>query len=163
MKKRNRHGFTLIEIIAVLLLLGILAASVMISLAPMVQGLAQVQTNTETAQKARLAMARISRELTTITNISAAGALSMTYQFLVPAGLTTYATWHHTLAWSGVPGQPVTLQGVPLVDQVHHFALSLSPGPPLAIDVELALDNRYGIDTFISRVIPRNIPEGAGP
>ena len=54
-----KTGFTLVEMAATLLLVGILAVSVTISLLPMSQALMQVRDNSAAAQKARLAMARI--------------------------------------------------------------------------------------------------------
>lgn len=162
MKTKRQQGFTLIEIIAVLLLVGTLAATVMVSLVPMVQGLAQVQTNTETAQKARLAMARIERELTTITDIAAFGTATITYRFLVPLSGDTYAEVSRILSWDGV-GSPVTLDGVPLVDHVAHFELNRVPGPPESIDVTLVMNNGVGTDAYTTRVVPRNILNGGGP
>lgn len=163
MKKREQHGFSLIEAIAVLLLVGILATTVVISLLPMVQGLTQVQENTETSQKARLAMARISRELTTVTNIVALSSSAITYQFLVPAGASTYAALQHTISWNGSSGSPVLLEGVPLVDRVDDLQFTAIAGDPLALDVALTLHNGVGVDLFAMRIIPRNIPAGGAP
>lgn len=162
MKTNRQHGFTLIEIIAVLLLVGMLAATVMVSLVPMVQGLAQVQTNTETAQKARLAMARIERELTTISDLPAIGTASITYRFLFPVSEDAYMDVQRTLSWDGA-GNPVELDGVPLVDNVADFELNYVAGPPEAIDVVLVMNNSAGTDAYTTRVVPRNILNGGGP
>ena len=49
-------GFTLIELIATLLLVAIMGVSLVISLLPMSEALTQVRANSSAAQKARLAM-----------------------------------------------------------------------------------------------------------
>lgn len=95
-----KTAFTMIEVIATLLLVSILALSVAISLLPITQALMQVRANADTAQKARLAMSRISRELTTVTNVVSIGESDITYDFLVPVG-AWYAVRRHTLAWDG--------------------------------------------------------------
>jgi prepilin-type N-terminal cleavage/methylation domain-containing protein len=162
MKKNCQKGFTLIEIIAVLLLVGTLAAAILTSLVPVIQGLAQVQTNTETAQKARLAMARMERELTTITEIVSSGGASITYRFLFPVSMDAYTIITRTLEWNG-PGNPVRLDGVPLVDSLLNFEINHEPGPPHAIDLTLVMNNSVGADTFTTRVVPRNILNGVLP
>ena len=116
-----KKGFTLIEVIATLLLVAILAVSMVISLLPMTQGLMQVRANTGTAQKARLAMSRIAREFTTISNVVSSGSSAITYDFLVPSG-NWYATLRHTLSWNG---DELLLEGVPLCDDVAGFDLDI--------------------------------------
>lgn len=150
----KKQGFTLIEIVATLLLVSILAASVVISLLPMTEGLMQVRDNASAAQKARLAMARLSWEFTTITNVVSSGPRTLTYDFLVPAG-NWYASLRHTLSWSGTPGEPLLLEGVPLSDDVAQFGLAYSVATPLAIDV--VLQSQVGVHSFSNRIVPRNL------
>ena len=149
-----KKGFTLIEVIATLLLVAILAVSVAISLLPMTQGLMQVRDNAAAAQKARLAMARLTRELTTISNVVSSGSGGIMYDFLVPAG-NWYATRTHTVSWSGTPGAPLLLEGVPLSDDVANFSLSYAPGPPPVIDI--VLQSQVGGNVFSTRIAPRNM------
>ena len=149
-----KTAFTLIEVVATLLLVAILAVSVAISLLPMAQGLMQVRDNTAAAQKARLAMARIAREFTTITNVVSSGSGAITYDFLVPNG-NWYAVRRHTLSWSGSAGAPLLLEGVPLSDDVANFSLSYAPGPPPVIGI--LLQSQEGGQAFRTGIAPRNM------
>ncbi len=156
-----KKGFTLIETIAVLLLVGILAAATLISLLPMTAGLQQVRANTASAQKARLAMARLAWEFTTISNIVSSGPTAITYEFLLPnSDNTWYVARRHSLSWGGA-GTPLVLQDVAdnvsatLSDDVANFNLDYAAGPPLAIDV--TLQSLLGGNTYSNRIVPRNI------
>lgn len=154
-----KKGFTLIEIVATLLLVSLLAVSVVISMLPMTQGLMQVRDNAAAAQKARLALARISREFTTISKVVSSGPNDITYDFLVPAG-AWYVAQRHTLSWSGTPGDPLLLEGVPLTDDVADFALALYDAPGAATNwvVEVVLQSQVGSHAFSNRIVPRNMP-----
>ena len=81
-----KKGFTLIELIATLLLVALVGLSAVISMLPMAEGLMQIRDNAGAAQKARLALARISREFTTISGVVSSGPHAITYDFLLPAG-----------------------------------------------------------------------------
>ncbi|MGD9780879.1 MAG: type II secretion system protein J [Kiritimatiellia bacterium] len=158
-----KKGFTLIEVVATLLLVAILAVSVVISMLPMTQGLMQVRANTSTAQKARLALSRIGREFTTITAIVSSSPDGITYDFLVPAG-SWYATLRHTLSRSG---DELLLEGIPLCDDVADFDLSLdyAAGAPFpVIGILLSLQNVVGGDTYATsysnQIAPRNMLAG---
>lgn len=161
-----KTGFTLIEVIATLLLVAILAVSVVISLLPMAQGLMLVRDNAAAAQKARLAMSRIAREFTTITAIASSSSDGITYDFLVPAG-NWYATLRHTLSRSG---DELLLEGVPLCDDVADFDLSLdyvagAPFPVIGVLLSLqsVVDGAAYITSYSNRIAPRNMIAGAGP
>ena len=158
-----KTGFTLIETIAVLLLVAILAVSVGISVLPMSQALMQVRANAAAAQKARLALARVAREFTTITNVVASASDGITYDFLVPAG-NWYAAVRRSLAWSG---DELLLDGVPLCDDVDAFDLRLETVAGTAVPaivVALRLRNDVGdvayATSFTNRIVPRNILAG---
>ena len=153
-----KKGFTLIEIVATLLLVALLAVSAVVSILPMAQGLMQIRDNAGAAQKARLAMARISWEFTTISAVVSSGPHTLTYDFLVPAG-AWYVAQRHTLSWSGTPGDPLLLEGVPLTDDVADFALAIfdAPGPATNWVVAVVLQSQVGSHAFSNNVVPRNI------
>ena len=153
-----KKGFTLIELIATLLLVALVGLSAVISMLPMAEGLMQIRDNAGAAQKARLALARISREFTTISGVVSSGPNAITYDFLVPAG-AWYATVRHTLSWSGTPGDPLLLEGVPLTDDVADFALAIfdAPGPATNWVVAVVLQSQVGSQAFSNRIVPRNI------
>jgi len=68
---RGEKGFTLLELIASLVLLGLLAAIFGMGLVAAMKSHEFNRTNTQLAQKAQLAMTRISRELMELTDIVA--------------------------------------------------------------------------------------------
>jgi len=62
-KKNRQEGFTLIEMIVVMILVGILAAGAGLGIITMVQGYLFSKDNAEISEKAQLALSRINREL----------------------------------------------------------------------------------------------------
>ncbi len=159
-----KKGFTLIEVIAVLLLVGILVLASTIALLPMVEGFMQASRNVDAAQKSHLAMSRIVREITTITNVVAGSRNTLTYDFLDPSG----ASLRRTLTWSGDAGAPLTLNGVPISDDVagfefRYYTHSGGTATPVWTDesmlIEVVLSTRSGGDTYTNRIRPRNIPK----
>lgn len=157
-----KNGFSLLELIAVLLLAGVLVLSAAISLLPITEGLVQVRDNVSSAQKAQFAMIRLVREFSTITNVVDSGTHSITYDFLDPSGTGI----RHTLDWSGQAGDPLRLENTPLFDDVGSFQLRYFEGPGFAPEsswssasrtIELVLENMQGTHRYTNRITPRNI------
>lgn len=67
----NHHGFTIIEIIASMMIVGFIGIIVSMGMVQAVNGYIYAKQNTETLQKAQAAMARIVKELNAATSISA--------------------------------------------------------------------------------------------
>ena len=155
------RGYTMIELVAVVLLLGVLAASTAISLVPVAEGFLQVRSSARAMQKSRLAVARLSREFTAITNIAASGPRDLTYTFIDPSG----ASQQRTLSWGGAPGDDLMLNAVPLTDDVGFFELRYHPHGGAAQAawstncqiIELLLTNQTTDSGFINRIAPRNL------
>jgi prepilin-type N-terminal cleavage/methylation domain-containing protein len=157
-----KRGFTLIEIIAVLMLVSVLVLASTIALLPVAEGLVQARQNVDAAQKAQQALMRMTREIITITNVVSSGEQSIVYDFIDPVGTPE----RRTLAWSG-GNAPVTLNGVPLTDDVSLFQLryynadggggASSWGPNSRI-VEVVLGTASGGEVYTNRIRPRNIP-----
>lgn len=76
---KSELGFTLIEIIVVLVLLGIMAAVLSNAIVYGVQSFVFARDAEQLSQRAQLAMARINRELTDITAVAFASADQITY------------------------------------------------------------------------------------
>ena len=119
----NRHGMTLIEMVAVLLLLGILALSLVLAVVPVTQGLLMARGSVNASQKSHLALTRLVREFTAITNVVSGTGQSLVYDFRDSAGVGH----RRTVNWSA--GGALTLEGVPLTDDVAAFALRYYEGP----------------------------------
>lgn len=82
--KLKEQGFTLIEVIAVLLLMGIVAVALATTMVTAVEGYMFTKDSADSAQKAQLALARISKELLRASAISAATTTAVAYT--TPAG-----------------------------------------------------------------------------
>lgn len=68
---RENSGFTLIEVILSLVLVGIMATVASMGIVSFAKGYVMAKKNTHTAQKAQLAMGRLTRELTELSSIEA--------------------------------------------------------------------------------------------
>jgi len=75
----DEKGFTLIEVIVSLVLIGIMAAIAGMGLVRIVEGYVFAKQNAETTQKAQIAIARIAKELGAATGITTAVPASITY------------------------------------------------------------------------------------
>lgn len=162
--RRSRHGFTLVEMIAVLLLVSLLSAVAGMGMVPITRGFIAARENTQAAEKVQVAMSRIVRDLHFVTDVSAGSASSITYQAPDSAGVQAWST----LSWAGSAGDPVLLDGLTLLDGVASFQLAYvryAAGAEVSgstwsaaargIDITIVLDNA-GATTFRSRVYPRN-------
>jgi prepilin-type N-terminal cleavage/methylation domain-containing protein len=165
MKRPSQSGFTLIEVVAVLVLIGVLAVSTIVSLLPMAEGFVLAQRNADAARKAQLAMGRISGEFTTITNILSGTANAITYDFLEASG-ETFLLRRRTLARSG---SALLLDGIALSDDVSHFELRYyDDSEPSATPrsswvggtsrlIEVILESAASGDRYTNRIAPRNV------
>lgn len=79
LKDHNQSGFTLIETIAVLVIMGILAVGLVVGLVEGVQSYIFASNATQLSQKAQVALARINKELIDVTAISNISASNVDY------------------------------------------------------------------------------------
>ena len=118
---RNREkGFTLIEVIIVLILLGIVSAIAGMGLVVLAQGYVFANLNATVVEKGQTAITRIVKELGDCT-ITAGSATSVTFRRQSDGT-------SHTLSWAGTPGSPLLLtdpgnNNDVLTDNVRSFAL----------------------------------------
>jgi len=82
MKKRKsgEKGFTLIEVIVTLVLVGITAALAGMWIVSVANGYIFAQTNAKTAQNGQLAMTRLVKELTAMKSVTTAGSTSIAFK-----------------------------------------------------------------------------------
>lgn len=157
-----KRGFTLIEMIAVLLIVGVLAFATAVALVPMAEGYLQVRDNADAAQSMAFATARLTREFSSITNVVSGTARAITYDHLDQDGLLR----RRTLEWSGTPGTSMTLDDVPLLDDVGdlEFRYYTAPGQPAQAawtgtsrEIETSLRLVTDIHPCVLRIRPRNL------
>jgi prepilin-type N-terminal cleavage/methylation domain-containing protein len=158
-----KRAFTLIEMVAVLLLVGVLTVTATVALVPVAEAFIQVRRNSDAMQKAGFAMMRLSRELTTVTNMVAGTSHTLTYDLLDEEGQPR----RHTLTWSGAAGTPLRLEGATLMDDVGSFEVryyALPDGAPQPAwtsscrEIELAIGLASVPNVYFLRIRPRNMP-----
>jgi prepilin-type N-terminal cleavage/methylation domain-containing protein len=164
----NNKGFTLIEIIAALVLGGILLAVAGMGVAKISQNLVFTQKNAATTLKAQVALTRLEKELDLITVVSTASmATSLTYTSLKSDATGTPVAGSHMLSYAG---GNILLDGDILVDGCTRFSMAYwdtyngtssstwSAATSKIIEVGFSLagpDSVSSSGTFTMRVTPR--------
>jgi len=170
---RNESGFTLIEIIVSLVLVGMMAAIAGMGIVTGTKGYLLAKENSHMAQKAQLAMARIQRELMELTDIARNQADPAFIIYDNTTGRHAIARDNTTIKMYNLTPGAITLQGDGdvLVDNVNNFILNYYRGSSgwnfgsdhinllSAIKADLTLDRSDGAGnavTFTTTVNPRN-------
>ena len=178
---KNNAGFTLIEIIAVLVLVGILSAMAGFGLVQGVEGYLFAKNNAATTQKAQLALERISRELAELSAIDSTSS-GTAIIFSNPAGSRKIGLAGSTIKWAA--GSTLLPVGDILIEDVYGTngftvkyydanntepgvaSFSADPKQLARIDVTLLLarpDVTGGHLDFSTSVTPRNTGTKAAP
>lgn len=108
----NRRGFTLIEIIVVMLLMSIVAAVLLNIICYSVQSYIFARNTDQLSQKTQLAMARLKVELTDIADVAGASATQITYtvpKSAAPPSCVSETGCQYTII---LTGKQITLQDV---------------------------------------------------
>jgi prepilin-type N-terminal cleavage/methylation domain-containing protein len=164
-RNKNQKGFTLIEVIVTLILVGITAVLAGLWIVSVANGYLFARENSANVQKGQLAMTRLTKELAAIesVDIGASNATQITYTRPDASGLSVSVTIAKV-------GTLLQLNGNTLTDSVSTFTLSYcddnvtaptcsttwSPTASRIIEVTLALK---GAETapFTKRIAPRNL------
>ena len=157
----KNSGFTFIEVIVSLLLVGLLSIFAGIGVSIVTKGYTLTRKNAEVTSKGQLTMTRLIKELKHINSVSSGTATTLNYTSYKQDVLNT-----HALSWAGdillLDGDPLTnnVTGLDIgyydtyngVKQVSWSANSR------VIEVTLGLAGANGnIISFKIRVVPRNI------
>jgi len=151
----NQKGVTLIEIIAVLVLVSILTAGAGMGIVAITQGYLFAEKNAEMAQKTNIAIKRLSRELQELVSVSAFDANSIT--FLSLTGTRSFG-FHDQAIKLSENGTPVA-NGDILIDEIGAFTLSMknNAGNPWLMGD--SLQDLTGI-TFTLTILRPDMPTG---
>lgn len=158
---KDQKGFSLIEVIVSILLLGMIAVFAGMGITALMDSFMLTRMNAETTQKGQVAMTRMVKEFTVMSAVTAATATSITFTSYKQGVMSP-----HTLAWTG---SVVTYDGDVLVDNVNAFELGYynsHAGPQfstwlparkqIGITLRLTGANNHIIE-FTDRVVPRNL------
>ena len=169
----NKSGFSLIELIFVMIIAGFLVLFGSLGIMSAVNNYFSQKKNSETAYKGQLAMIRISKEFRNLTTVASGQgtSTSIVYDIYRTGTLET-----HQLSWGGTSGDPLLYDdfsnnGNILVDSVENFELeyydayndvtpaSTWTSSTIMIGVTLELLGKDNISSvFTSKIAPRNLP-----
>jgi len=170
---RNDNGFTLIEVIASMIIVGILASIAGMGIVTGTRAYLQTKENAHMAQKAQVAMARIQRELMELTAIETVNTTDPYVIFDNPVGRQAIARGGNTLQLYTLGASATDLSGSAgdiLVDQAIGLTIAYFQGSAAwttadsidllsAIQVRFDLQRREGSAnsvTFSTTIHPRN-------
>ncbi len=167
LKKTDERGFTLIEVIVTLILVGITAAMAGMWIVSVAKGYVFAKKNMETTQKAQLALTRLEKEFKSMSAITSSSANSITYDRLDNTGAIINQTVTRTGSLLKIKDE---LNDDTLTNSVSAFTLSYCDdatstschatwtSTSCIIVITLTLTGADNIQsTFTQRIVPRNL------
>ena len=150
---KQEAGFTLIEIVVTLVLVGILSVFAGLFMTTFLNGYFTVKNNSDTAMKAQMALDRISLELKDVSALSALTDNSL-ITYTNPSGAGRTIKFVGSNIYLSTPADNI------LIDRVQAFTLSATPGHVynIAADDVAYIDIGFtisGYNPFSTRIFPR--------
>jgi len=171
----SKSGFSLIELIFVMIIAGFLVLVGSLGIMSAVNSYFSQKKNSETAYKGQLAIIRISKEFRNLTAVTPGQGISTSIVYDTCRN-GACGSPSHKLSWAGTSGDPLLYyddssgNGNILVDSVENFELeyydaynvtpaSVWTGSTTMIGVTLELIGTDNISSvFTGKIRPRNLP-----
>lgn len=163
---KNESGFTLIEIIVVLVLVGIVAVMVAMGFVTGIQGYIFARDMAPISQKANLAMSRLSRELMEISTVTSANGTSVSFSNGYGYSRAIALFGGSQIKINDTATIPDANTGYILIDNVSSFTLTYYNGTNVwsccdakslsSIKIDLVVNQTYGTTAFSTTINPRN-------
>lgn len=147
----TEKGFTLIEMIVVMVLVGILAAGAGLGIVTMAQGYIFSKDNAEVSEKAQLAMARISRELLECYDCNATSGNVGSFNNSIGPRLIQYIGTNIVISDGSGVAPDVLMDNVSIFTMVYNSDKSIT--------VTIRSSKQPGgiqVPDFVTTVYPRN-------
>ena len=168
-KHQNKHGFTLVEIIASLFIIGMIASIAGMGIVQLANGFIFSKKNAETVQKAQIVMSRLVKELTSDTTLSSGTSIAVIFT-------NSRSTGSHQIRWDNATKQllfdentaasdeVILTDGVSSFDLKYYDSYSTPSSPSTSyssassiIEITLELDGAGDTSTaFTDRVFLRD-------
>jgi len=165
--KNKKSGFTLIEMVVTLILVGIIAAFAGMWIVSVTNGYIQARASAETVQKAQLALARLTKEFSAIKSVNSESTTDTQI---------TFTRWDEEISANvtqtvALNGNLLKIGNKTLTDNLSSFKLSYCntnfPNPTclsswssdskvIQIKIEFSLPGNLNSE-FTKRVTPRNL------
>lgn len=151
MKMNGQKGFSLIEVIAVLILVGIMAAIAGMGIVKGVQGYLFAKSNAALSEKANMAIARINRELLECYNCTGTAGSSVVYPIINPLGPRSFLLQDGNIKIIGVDGYADTL-----INNVNSFSMQYDDDGSIIVNMNITSPYSATPIAFSTNVHPRN-------
>jgi prepilin-type N-terminal cleavage/methylation domain-containing protein len=160
--RRRKAGYTLIEVIVTLVLVGILSVFAGLFMNTFLNGYFTIKNNSDAAMKVQMALDRMSLELQDISAVSA--ALPNPISILTPDTLITYTNSlgaNRAIGFAGSNIYLATTTGNVLIDNIDNFQVNavygnvygVAANDVVCIDIGFTM---HGHRSFSTRIFPRN-------
>jgi prepilin-type N-terminal cleavage/methylation domain-containing protein len=116
--RSHERGFTIIEVIVALVLLGVMGVFIGLGLTTVMEGFTRYKSGSDLSRKTQSAMGRIIKEFSYVSSVESGSATDIQYTAAYPPGFTSQS--NRLISYAGTT---VVLNGYNLADNVGSFQL----------------------------------------